>query len=468
MRKLLITLILVGVFYHITDAQDTKTIFSQKDLFWYLTNYHPISKQSALLIKKGENELRKTKGVLDPALFSNLDQKQFNKQEYFNLFSGGLTVPTWYAIDFKTGFEQNQGVNLNPENKSPANGLFFAGVSVPIGQGLLIDQRRAAIKQAELYAQSTFAEQELILNNLFYKATIEYLKWTSDYNQMQQYQNAADLAKERFTGIKQSFIGGDVPAIDTLEAFIQVQVREVSLNQAKLSYQNATLDLSNYLWFENNTPLEITEQLKPPSVEQLSVEQAITLGSLNAILETLKINHPILQLYSYKLKQLDVERRWNSEQLKPKLNLNYNLINEPVGGDVFSGISTNNYKWGLDFSIPIFLRESRGRLGLTKIKIQETQFDAEIKWLELSNKIKSYYNELVALEQQIKLFNDATANYFTLLEAEKRKFFIGESSIFLINSRETAYVQAAIKLIELKIKYQSAIAEFKLAGATWL
>lgn len=468
MRKLLSTLLLAGVFYHISYAQDTSAIFSQKDLLWYLTNYHPISKQAALQIKKGENELRKTKGVLDPVLFSNLDQKQFNKQEYFNLFSGGLTLPTWYAVDFKTGYEQNQGVFLNPQNKSPANGLFYAGVSVPMGQGLLIDKRRAAIKQAELYAQSTFAEQKLTLNNLFYEATIEYLKWTSDYNQMQLYQNAADLAKERFTGIKQSFFGGDVPAIDTLEAFIQVQVREVSLNQAKLSYQNATLDLSNYLWFENNTPLEITNQLKPPSVEQLSVEQAITLDSLNTILETLKINHPALQSYSFKLKQLDVERRWNAEQLKPKLNLNYNLINEPVGGDVFSGISTNNYKWGLDFSIPIFLRESRGRLGITKIKIQETQLDAEVKWLELSNKLKSYYNEINALEQQIKLFNDATVNYFTLLEAEKRKFFMGESSIFLINSRETVYVQAAIKLIELKIKYQSAIAEFKLAGVTWL
>jgi len=86
----------------------------------------------------------------------------------------------------------------------------------------------------------------------------------------------------------------------------------------------------------------------------------------------------------------------------------------------------------------------------------------------LSNKIKSYYNELVALEQEIKLFNDATANYFSLLEAEKRKFFLGESSIFLINIREAVYAQAAIKLIELKIKYQSVIAEFKLAGATWL
>jgi outer membrane protein TolC len=468
MRKLFGALLLFGALYHTTYAQDTLTVFSQKDLLYYLTNYHPISKQAALQIKRGENELLKTRGVFDPVLFLNLDQKQFNEQEYFNLFSGGLKVPTWYGIDFKTGYDQNKGAYLDPQNKTPLNGLFFAGVSVPIGQGLLIDKRRAAIKQAELYAQSTFAEQKLTLNNLFYEATIEYLKWVNNYSELQLYQNAADLANVRFKGIKQSFLGGDVPAIDTLEAFIQVQVREVSLNQAKLSYQNAGLDLSSYLWFENNIPLEITNKLKPPAVEQLSVEPVITMATLNAIIEKLKINHPALQLYSFKLKQLDVERRWNTEQLKPKLNLNYNLINEPVNGNTFSGISTNNYKWGLDFSIPIFLRESRGRLNLTKIKIQETQFDVEIKTLELSNKIKSYYNELLALEQQIKLFSNATANYFTLLEAEKRKFFIGESSIFLINNRESAYVQAAIKLIELKIKYQSAIAKFKLAGATWL
>ena len=139
MRKVFIKLILVGFFYQISYAQDTAKVFSQKDLFWYLTNYHPISKQAVILIKKGENEFRKTKGLLDPALFSNLDQKQFNQQEYFNLFSGGLKIPTWYAVDFKTGFEQNQGVNLNPQNKTPANGLFFAGVSVPIGQGLFVD-----------------------------------------------------------------------------------------------------------------------------------------------------------------------------------------------------------------------------------------------------------------------------------------------------------------------------------------
>ena len=53
------------------------------------------------------------------------------------------------------------------------------------------------------------------------------------------------------------------------------------------------------------------------------------------------------------------------------------------------------------------------------------------------------------------------------MEAEKQKFFMGESSVFLINSREATYVQSAIKLIELQAKFQWAVAEFKLASATW-
>lgn len=454
--------------YSASLGQDSLKIFSQENMFWYLTKYHPISKQASLLTKKGQNEVRKQKGQLDPALFSNFYQKQFDEQEYYKLLSGGLKIPTWYGVDLSAGLDQNLGVNLNPENKLPANGLLFAGFTVPLGQGLFIDKRRASIKKADLYLKSTGAEQELIVNQLFYDATLSYYNWVSYYNQLLLYQNALDLANERFIGIKRIFTGGDVPAIDTLEAFILVQVREVSLNQAIVNYKNATLDLSTFLWFENNTPLEITNQLVPPTLNNISTTNAITPDSVSSLVNSLKVDHPQLRWYDFKLKQLEVEKKWNAEQLKPTLNLKYNFLNEPVKGEEFSGFSTNNYVWGIDFNIPIFLRESRGRLNITKIAILETSLELELKQLELSNKIRSSYNELIALEQQIDLFNKATDNYFTLLEAERQKFLMGESSIFLINNRESNYVQAAIKRIELYVKFQYALADFKLASATWL
>jgi outer membrane protein TolC len=448
-------------------AQDSSKIFSQQDLFWYLNNYHPVSKQAAIQVKKGASELKRTRGALDPTLFAGLNQKQFQKKEYYNLFAGGLKVPTWYGVDFRAGYELNQGNNLNPQNENPANGLVFAGVSLPLGQGLFIDKRRATIKQAELYARSTTMEQTLMLNSLFYEASLSYLQWVNYFNQVQLFQYAVDLAKERFRGVKGSYTGGDVPSIDTLEAYILLQVRELNLNQAILDYQKAGFHLSNFLWFEEGIPLEITDKIKPPTIEQLAPLNTITLDSLNSILQNLKNNHPKLVWYDYKLKQLEVERRWNAEQLKPNVNLKYNLLKEPIDGEVVGGFSTNNYTWGFDISFPLFLRESRGKLNITKLNINERLLDLDLKLLELSNKIKSYHNELLALERQIKIIGSAKANYLTLLEAEKKKFFMGESSIFLINSREAAYVQAAIKLIELNVKYQQSLAEFRSASAIW-
>lgn len=467
MRKGVIFIAFIVYLHQPSKAQDSARIFTQKDLYFYLKTYHPLSKQAELQIKKGENEVRKSRGKLDPVLQSNLDQKTLNDQSYYNLFSGGLKVPTWYAVDFKAAYEHNRGINLNPESETPADGLLLLGASVPLSQGLIIDQRRAVIKQAELYAKSTYSVRQNLLNTLFYEGTIEFLKWTSAYHQMQLFQNAFNLANERFLGVKGSYYGGDLPAIDTLEAYIQVQVRLVTLNQAIVNYKNSTFDLSNFLWYENNLPLEITDKLRPPSFEQLIPTRTISLELVQSLLMGLKENHPALQLYDFKLKQLDVERKWNVEQMKPRLTLNYNLINEPLGGDVFAGMSDKNYKWGFDFSVPLYLREARGSLGKTKIQIQETQFDMDLKWLELSNKLRSYYNEYIALDQQIKVYDAATSNYFTLLSAEKQKFNIGESSVFLINSRETAYIQAAMKQIELKIKYHMAIAEFNYAGAQW-
>ena len=45
-------------------------------------------------------------------------------------------------------------------------------------------------------------------------------------------------------------------------------------------------------------------------------------------------------------------------------------------------------------------------------------------------------------------------NYEKLLEAEIRKFDIGESSLFLINSRESKLIEARIKLISMETKLQ--------------
>jgi outer membrane protein TolC len=440
-------------FPFIVSGQSSSNIFTQEEFIWFVKNYHPISVQGELLLEKGESAVRKARGGFDPYLYTSLDQKNFDDKNYYSLLSSGLKIPTWYGIEIKTGYDQNTGEFLDPQNNLPPGGLWYAGISVPIGQGLFIDKRRAALKQADFYAQSTESERQKLINDLYFDAMKTYWYWVAAWNQYKIYEESVELAMTRFEAVKQSYFLGDLPAIDTLEAFIQVQNRQMNRNEYQLEYQNISLDLSNFLWYEDNTPLVISDSLRPPSVADIELASSMSSDSLKTVLKRLADLHPEMQLYQYKLASMEVEARLKREALKPKLNLNYNAITEPLGSDPLGGFSAQNYKWGFEFSFPIFLRSQRGELQLTKLKIRDTELEQQQKLLELYNKMLSYYNEQENLKAQVALFIETVNNYDALLQGERQKFDGGESALFLVNSREINLIQAKVKLVELVAKY---------------
>ncbi len=455
MKKLTILLFFFVASTLFTLGQDSK-VFTQRQLIWYIENYHPVVRQGELLLNQGESTVRKARGSFDPYLQGNLDQKYFDDKTYFSILGTGLTIPTWYGIEVKTGFDQNRGQFLNPENTVPDAGLVFAGISIPVGRGLFIDERRATLKQAKLFAEATRAEQEKLMNDLYFDAIKLYWKWTQVWNQYQIYNEAVDLAQTRFEAVRQSYFLGDIPAIDTLESFIQVQNRQMKRNQYELLYQNITLELSNYLWFENNIPLVITDSLHPPMLSNAKAGELISGDTLQQLISSLQEQHPDMQLYDYKLESMEVEKRLMVEGLKPEVNLDYNALFDASGAELNGEYLTGNYKWGIEVNFPLLFRKQRGDVQLARIKIQDTRLGQQQKLLELENKVKSYYNEQLNLIGQLQLFSDAVINYERLFSGEKRKFDAGESSLFLVNSRETNLIQARLRLVEIIANYNVA------------
>jgi outer membrane protein TolC len=80
----------------------------------------------------------------------------------------------------------------------------------------------------------------------------------------------------------------------------------------------------------------------------------------------------------------------------------------------------------------------------------------------IENKVKSYYNDVVFLRQQIVVNGSALENYKRLLNGENTRFTIGESSVFLINSRELKFIEAQQKVAELRAKFFKSY-----AGVQW-
>jgi outer membrane protein TolC len=270
----------------------------------------------------------------------------------------------------------------------------------------------------------------------------------------------------RNTAIRESFLQGERSAMDTLETFIQLQNRRLDVVFAQTELQNTTLALQVFLW-DNENQIVALEQI-PPSPLLLAGE-FLPLPAQNSLelAQQARLQHPELRLYDAKLRSLDVERRLKNEKRKPVLDLNYYLLGEgwqffpSVGVDGVE-VLTNDIKWGLNFSYPLLNRKARGDLQVTEVKIAQTDFELRQKCQTVENKVQQYANDLNNLAAQITLFQNITTNYRSLLDAEIERFSFGESSVFLINTREQRWLDAQIKYLKLLSEYRKAE-----AGLQW-
>ena len=233
----------------------------------------------------------------------------------------------------------------------------------------------------------------------------------------------------------------------------------MSLEDSQLKLAKSKLELSNFLWLENNVPLELQDTIIP----EIKLENIIkeTLKTNELLVENISIeNHPKINSLQSKLDILEVERKLKANSLLPKIDLGYHYLSEQ---SAWNNTNFNNYKVGVNFSFPIFLRKERGGLQLAKFKIQDTQYSLDLERVQLKNKINAQQTEINSLERQRKLISDLVKDYNTMLTSEERLFSFGESSIFLINSRENNLVSSQLSELSLENRYLISNAElFKI------
>ena len=420
--------------------------------------YHPVARQSDLLAQEARFALQSARGGFDPVLYGYYDDKYFKESNYWRIFDGGLALPTPLGLEFKAGFLFQDGDFLNNERSIPSDGQVVLGAKLPLGQGLVIDARRAAIKQAKIFQQENRMEQWLMLNQLLYEGALAYWDWTLAFSQFKLYNDAADAAQERFEALRNTFLAGDAAGIDTVEAFTQLQSFVILRNEAELATELSLIALNTFLWGNELTPISLPAYVSPFPLEEGRFQETLGFEDPQELISQLD-QHPEIQKIQLKLASLEVDRRFKADKLKPKLDVNYNVLSNTVNGEGMAStysLSSENYKWGLSVNFPLFLRKERGELAQTKLKIQNNQLYRENKTRELGNKILAYAEQAQVLQRQVALIDEQVENYLRLYEGEIQKFQAGESTLFLINSRQQKLINARQKQLELMWKFRKA------------
>ncbi len=457
-KKIFLTGVLIISILKVSYAQYRE--FSLSDFMDIVKQHHPLTYQANLLAQRGKANLQLSRGNFDPKTYFTLNQKYFDGKQYYSYLHGGLKIPTWFGVALQGGYQNNNGVYLNSEAQLPNQGLWYFGLSANIGKGLFIDNRRAELKQAKIFLESSKLEQKLMLNYLYFEARKAYWRWWYAYNNMLVMENAVNNARLRLKNIRETAAIGEKPLIDTLKVFILLQNRQVKLQQAQVLYSNESRYLETFLWQDGFVPLVLDSLTVPQSHRNTSP----VFPQMIQVPDTLIERHPDLQYVKNNLEITKIEYRLARENLKPELQVKYNLLSSAQTPPAEYQFNENDYKLGVKVSYPIFTRKERGKLNLTKIKLQEYSNKLHLKQAEIKYKMQATLNNWRGTYRQTLDYIDIVKNYKTLFNAEQKLFDIGESSMFMVNFREQQYIDAQLKLLQLMFKNRLSKIKFEYQG----
>ena len=455
MRKFLICFTALFISLSLFAQQDTATL-DVEQVLQLVRQYHPLVKQAEINIDMADAEILRARGAFNPLINNYIASKTLDNTNYYNYLSPSVTIPTWYGIEINAGLEELTGDRLSDADTRGKTS--YLGATVPLLKNLIIDKRRAYLQQAKLFKEMSYTEQRVVVNNILFDAAATYWEWANAYQAFKIIEQNLKISTDRFILIKKTVEFGERPAIDTVEALTQLQFFEFLRNDAFLEFQNKGIELSLFLWRDNNEAYLLPEWVTPT----LSWNNETNIQNFNLLLldllATAQRQHPELIIYNQKLQILEVDRRLKFQELLPKLDFTYNRLSK--GYNVLGAkgaLFDNNYQYGLKLQFPLWFSEGRGAYRQAKLKITENEILQSEKRFMIETKLRNYFNDFLMLKKQIALQSATLLNYHRLLRAEETLFLNGESSLFLINARENKVLETERKLTELKTKYYKTV-----------
>ena len=433
-------------------STDESRILSLEEFLAMIKAYHPYVKQAKIDLSAVEAKLLASRGIFDPKVSLKGTSKTFDGENYYEKLGTTFKIPTYFGLDLIGSFDRNQGRYLNPADYLEQGELYSVGADFDLGRGFWANERLNTLKQAKFYNKQAAEKARIEVNKILFEATQSYLNWYESYTAYAIWQQFVNNAEFRLQAVRSAYERGDVAAIDTTEATIAFNTRALSFQQAQLELRQSALKVSNYLWLDE-VPLELSPSMRPANDVSILRDQFIV---LNRDLT----QHPLLRSANFGVAAGRLDQRLKTAGLLPEMSLGYRWLSGSRNFEQFGwSLDPQNNTTQFKVALPLFLRKERGALKLSRLKLQEAQLNLSQSMLELSNKIQALEYAVEAVQEQSDVAHKLVEDYEVLYRAEQIKFSQGESSLFLVNNRESKYIESILKRIKIDASWVVAQAE---------
>ncbi len=417
---------------------------------------HPVARQAKLIADAARSDLRTAWGAFDPTVTASWDQKRFGGSTYYNYFDAEVKIPLPVGADVTLAFDRTLGRYINPDRRTVGGGTVEAGISIPLGQRLVTDERRNALAQARAARDAGAADQTAMVNKLLFTAAKDYGAWYESWRRRLIAQEGELLAEFRLQGGRRRVANGESAPIDSIEALLEIQRRQVTRFEAEAAFYFATLDITAYLWDDAGRPTALPTDAKPvlDGIERSGMDST----QLDALLDIATRRNPDLLKLQARVKQAQAQRLFTTQGMLPFAEAKLSRLGESGADDLSPAMDglDENYKAGLLIKSPLlFLRETgrfnaaSQRLDFQRLEFERTrrniEFDARAAIFDLSN-----------LERLLGLQRANVRNARLLRDAEQIRYDNGESTLLIVNLRERLVLDESVKLAALEAKVAGA------------
>ncbi|MFZ9898001.1 MAG: TolC family protein [Gemmatimonadaceae bacterium] len=421
---------------------------------------HPTAQQATLVRRQVAADLRAARGGFDPVVTAIWDLKRFNGVGYFDEFDARITVPTPWGLDFKVGWENAAGQIINPERKTPANGLLSAGVSLPIGARLLTDERRTALRQAELADDAAEAERLGAVGRLVQQAAREWGNWAEASARARIAAEGVTLAQFRLDATRRRVLAGDAAAIDSVEAAGEFERRQVQLIEAEAAAIGARLIAATFLWRADGAPDSLGAARQPG----VAIPSALATGP--AARRRLAAAHPLVAQARARALQAEAQRRLTATQVLPSASLDVASLAAGTDIEALRAGTGTDYKASLGVRAPLYGRREWARYRAAQDRARQLAWERDRLVRDVELAIERAEVELAAVERQAEGQRRVVAAAEAVLRAEQRRFDVGETSLLVVNLRERALLDERLREAQLVARRAQAIGALVAALGT--
>lgn len=417
--------------------------------------YHPMLITEELEVERANQEVQANRAAFDPAVYADWMNKDFDDKNYYNYQNAALSWQLPPGIKVKAGAERNSGQFINPEFNTPAEGLLFAEVAVPIGDGLFRTEDQTKLQKSRIDADAAVSMLELRSRYVVYDAADLYWNWFATTQDLALREEIRDLAAVRRQQILTRFRQGLATGMDTLEAHNLYLQREADFLKTRQLMEVWYQGAGNLIWDASLYREYRLGRLAPDSTWTSDVSQLSQLNRSPLI-------NPAVELAAFKVQTARLDRLLAREQIKPDIYLKGKALS--TRGETLS-VSGDAAVFGFSAYFPLISRKERAKLKMANIKLQQLEIQLSAYERELMLRFEQLNNQLAFLEQELELVRQNVENTRELLRMENKRMLFGESTLLLVNLRETNYIAAQMSYISIQKK--RVMLEWKLALLTY-